>query len=72
MAKPRNDIGEITQKKLQKRSITQVNDYPDTDRLRTVSDNSHPTDVVNLMFKGPTFPLPTIAVHLKGQTFKNI
>ena len=45
-----------------------------TDRLRTVSwsNNSHPTGVVNLRFKGPTFPLPLMAVQSKGQTFKNL
>ena len=45
-----------------------------TDRLRTVrwSDNSHPTGVVNLRIKGPSFLLPVIAVQSKGQTFKNL
>ena len=37
----------------------------------TWSDNSHPTVEVNLKFKGPTFPLPVIAVQLNEETFKN-
>ena len=38
-----------------------------TDRPRTVmwSDNSHPTSVVNLSFKGLTFLLPTKGVQSK-------
>ena len=43
-----------------------------TDRVRTVSwrDNSHATGVVNVGFKGSTFPLPTTDVQSKGHTFK--
>ena len=35
-------------------------------------DNSHPTGVVSLMFKGQTFPLPTMVVQSKWQTHKNV
>ena len=40
------------------------------DQLMTViwSDNCNPTGVVKIRFKGPTFPLPTMAVQSKGQT----
>ena len=45
-----------------------------TDQHWTVnrSDNSHPTGVVNLRFRGPTSQLPAIAVQSKGQTFNNL
>ena len=44
------------------------------DRLRTIiwSDNSHPTSVVTLRFKGPTFPLPATFVQSKGHTFEKL
>ena len=40
-----------------------------TGQLRMVSwsDSSHPTGVVKLIFKGQTFPLPT----MEGQSFEN-
>ena len=43
-----------------------------TDQLLTVSwsNNRHPTDVDNVMFKGQTFPLPASVVQSKGQIFK--
>ena len=37
--------------------------------IKMATDNILSICVVNLKFKGPTFPLPAIAVQSKGQTF---
>ena len=37
----------------------------------SLSDNSHPSCVVNLWFKGPTFRLLATVGQSKGQTFIN-
>ena len=45
-----------------------------TDRLRAISlsNNSHPTDEVNLRFKDLTFLLPATAAQSKRQISKNL